>query len=122
MSAENKREMIELVRQSPQPKRTTIAELGRTLHVLSLAASLSRAGRSGPGGSQAVAIGGVEPAGARGKNCDSGNRARAARSEPTETGLSSHRPCHLHGLRSHRVSRADAVWTESHDLAGGFSC
>ena len=28
MSAEKKREMIELVRRSPQPKRATIAELG----------------------------------------------------------------------------------------------
>ena len=28
MSAEKKRELIELVRRSPQPKRTTIAELG----------------------------------------------------------------------------------------------
>ena len=28
MSADKKRELIELVRRSPQPKRTTIAELG----------------------------------------------------------------------------------------------
>src|SRR5215831_14178833 len=115
--------MIELVRRSPQPKRTTIAELG-----LARSTFYRWQHRYREQGEAGLVDRKPSPStvwnrlAARGKDRDSRNRAAAARSEPAGTGLSSHRPCQLHRLRSHRVSSAETVWTESHDLAGGVSC